>query len=57
MEVDEFVHAGLGYLGERWVAVPGSRNILTASVLTRLLPRQVATSIMGRNMESMLQAR
>jgi short-subunit dehydrogenase len=55
MEVDEFVVAGLSTLGRRWVAIPGRRNVLTAAVLTRLLPRQYATSIMGRNMRSMLE--
>jgi hypothetical protein len=55
MEVDEFVVAGLSSLGRRWVAVPGRRNVLTAAVLTRLLPRQYATSIMGRNMQKMLE--
>lgn len=57
MEVDDFVEAGLVQLGKRWVAVPGARNLLTASLLTRLLPRQLATAIMGRTMESMLRAR
>lgn len=55
MEVDEFVVAGLSSLGRRWVAIPGRRNVLTAAVLTRLLPRQYATSIMGRNMQTMLE--
>jgi short-subunit dehydrogenase len=57
MEVEEFVEQGLAQLGKRWVAVPGARNVLTASLLTRLLPRQLATSTMGRNMESMLRVR
>jgi short-subunit dehydrogenase len=55
MEVDEFVVAGLSSLGRRWVAIPGRRNVLAAAVLTRLLPRQYATSIMGRNMQTMLE--
>jgi hypothetical protein len=45
----------LSSLGRRWVAIPGRRNVLTAAVLTRLLPRQYATSIMGRNMQTMLE--
>jgi short-subunit dehydrogenase len=57
MGVDDFVEQGLRHLGRRWVAVPGARNVLTAAVLSRLLPRQLATSVMGRNMESMLRAR
>jgi uncharacterized protein len=57
MGVDEFVHEGLSHLGRRWVAVPGKRNVLTTAVLTRLLPRQVATSTMGRNIEAMVRAR
>jgi short-subunit dehydrogenase len=55
MEVEQFVEHGLAQLGKRWVAVPGARSVLTASLLTRLLPRQLATSTMGRNMESMLR--
>jgi uncharacterized protein len=56
MEVDDFVEQGLAKLGKRWVAVPGARNAVIAGMLTRILPRQVATSVMGRNMESMLRA-
>jgi hypothetical protein len=57
MEIDEFVQRSLARLGKQWVAVPGTRNLLTAAILMRLLPRRAAISLMGRNMETMLEAR
>ena len=57
MEVDVLVQQGLARLGKRWVAVPGARNLLTAAILTRLLPRRTAISLMGRSMETMLKTR
>jgi len=57
MEVDDFAEQSLRKLGKRWVTVPGARNALTAAVLTRILSRQAATSLIGRNMESMLRVR
>ena len=56
MEVDDFVSQALAALGKRWVAVPGRRNALTADLLSRVLPRRYATSLMGRNLEKLLGA-
>ena len=57
MEIDEFVQQSPARLGKQWVAVPGARNLLTAAILTRLLTRRAAISLMGRNIVSMLEAR
>jgi short-subunit dehydrogenase len=56
MEVEDFAEQALRSLGKRWVAVPGLRNHVTATVLARVLPRQFATALMGRNMEKMIGA-
>ena len=54
MNVNEFVEQALGALGSRQVLTPGRKNTLTAALLGRVLPRQVAVSVMGRNLGKLL---
>ena len=54
MDVDEFVAQALGALGSKRVTTPGRKNAMTAALLGRLLPRRVAVSVMGRNLEKLL---
>ncbi len=54
MDVDEFVDEALGALGSKRVTTPGRKNAMTAALLGRLLPRSVAVSVMGRNLEKLL---
>ena len=54
MDVDEFVAEALGALGSKRVTTPGRKNAMTAALLGRVLPRRVAVSVMGRNLEKLL---
>jgi short-subunit dehydrogenase len=54
MDVDDFVREALAALGSKRVTTPGRKNAMTAALLGRVLPRSVAVSIMGRNLEKLL---
>ena len=54
MDVDEFVNKALDALGSKQVTTPGRKNAMTSALLGRLLPRRLAVSMMGRNLEKLL---